>query len=460
MGLILSSTYCQHVAASGFSIIEHSASGMGNAFSGSAAASDASSVFFNPAGLTKIKNQLLMSGHYIIPTAEFSDQGSLSSLGASAKGEGNDGGRDVFVPNLYYSKRINEQFVFGMGVNAPYGLEVVYDDAWIGRYQAVESGVKTVNLNPSLAYQVNDRLSIGFGFNAQYVRATLSSRVDPGTICIGSLTPLLGSAAAFSQCTKTSTGNYGLIPDDLTDQSYLYVRGSDWSFGGNIGVLFDLSDHTRLGLAYRSKVSHTLAGTADFGNSAAFDVFLTILKTPDATTKKSAIDPTLFTDTNVQADVDLPETVSLNAFHQMNNWSLMMDITWTKWKRFDELRLAYDTAQPDTVLPQNWDNSFRYSMGAEYRLNKKILLRGGVALDETPIQNDADRTARIPDNDRTWISLGMSYQFRKSLQIDVGYAHLIVSDTAINHTDSQNHQLKGNYDVTIDILSGQFVWFY
>ncbi len=439
IGGVLTAT-SMNTQASGFAIIENSASGMGNAFAGAAAvAEDASTVYFNPAGLTNLSGtQLVGAGHIIIPTADFNNEGSYvnpaltggTPIPGSLTGKDDDGGTTAVVPNLYFATQINEQWFAGLGINAPFGLEVSYDDNWVGRYHATKSKLQTININPSIAYKANEFFSVGGGVSAQYIRATLSSRIDFGTVCMDKIGP--------AACAST-----GALPLQADGQGK--VKGADWSWGFNLGAMFNISEATRVGLSYRSSIAHEVEGNASYRVPDSFQAFLD---------KGFPV----FSDTGVTSKMDVPESVSLSLFHQINDrFAILADATWTKWDRFDELRFVYDNpVQPDTAQPENWDNSMRYSLGMTYTHNDHLLFRVGTAYDETPIPSTDYRTPRIPGNDRTWLSFGVGYKFSEKLGMDLGYAHLFVDDTDINALDhGTGHQLVGSYDADVDIFSAQ-----
>ena len=443
-GLVAAASFSAHSA--GFAIIENSASGMGNAFAGaSAVAEDASTIFFNPAGMTELKGtQTVMAAHVIAPSADFSNRGSYinpaltggTPIAGTLSGTDADGGKTALVPNFYFSTQLSDQLFVGVGVNAPFGLATQYDKDWVGRYHAVRSEIRTININPSIAYKVNDRISLGGGFSAQYIDATLSNNVDLGTICFG-------LEAQIPQIPTGSCSAAGMVPTG--SDGYAKIKGSDWGFGFNIGALIHVTDHTRVGLAYRSHVKQNLEGSADFRVPSGFQAILN-MGIP------------LFSDTNATADVDLPESASLSLYHAFNDqWAILADATWTRWSRFDELVIKYDNpAQPDTAQPENWDNNMRYSLGATYRPNSKWVFRAGWAYDETPISKTSDRTPRIPGNDRTWVAVGLGYQMSDKLGFDMGYSHLFIDDTDLNALDhSTGHQAVGVYESDVNIFSAQ-----
>lgn len=403
------------IPAAGFALIEQGASGLGNAYAGAGAiAEDASTVFFNPAGLMYLKsNQVVGAMHIIQPSSEFSGTGYLPpAAGGTPTGGGNggDAGDTAFVPNLFYSHRLPRDFVFGLGISAPFGLKTEYDATWTGRYQAIESEVKTININPSIAYKAAPNLSVGVGVSAQYIEATLSQAVFQGAV---------GASDAFAN-----------------------IEGDDWGFGYNVGFLYELAPQTRIGLSYRSKIKQQLEGDATFTNAHP------------AFTGAGVLVPT-----SVTADVTLPESASLSLYHELNSqWILLADVTWTRWSRFQELRVDFASSQPDSVTDESWDDTMRYSLAVNYRYSSDWLLRAGVAFDEEAIPDDQHRTPRIPGNDRTWLALGANYRYSPAISFDVGYAHLFVDDPDVNHTDSNNFRLTGTYDASVDILSAQVNW--
>ena len=379
--------------AAGFALIEQSASGMGNAYAGgSAAAEDASTVYFNPAGMTYIQGtQVVGAIHLIKPSGEFGNNGSTPVGG----GNGGDIGDLAFVPNMYFVTDIMPSVKLGLGINAPFGLKTEYDNGWIGRFQALKSEVKTININPAIAFKVNDQLSVGAGISAMWIQAELSRQVNAA--------------------------------------SQVVVKGDDFGYGYNLGAIFQATADTRIGVAYRSKVNQRLEGRAEFSGLAAAN------------------------STDVKAAVALPENFSVSAFSKLDDkWDLMGDVTWTKWSRFKELRIDFANALPDSVTPENWHNTVRYSIGTSYHYSNALKLRAGLAYDEEAI-DDQFRTARIPGNDRKWISLGASYQITPAGKVDVGYSHLFISDASINHAEGPPATtLNGSYDAEVNILSLQY----
>ena len=376
-------------SASGFALIEQSASGLGNAYAGGAAsAEDASTVFFNPAGMSRLSGkQIVVAGHLIAPSAKFSGKG------ASGTNMGGDAGGVAFVPNAYFTMEMQPDLKVGLGVNVPFGLQTEYDKAWVGRYHAIKSKIEAINVNPSASYQMNDALSLGAGINYQHIKGELSNYDD-----------VLGTAT---------------------------VKGSDSAWGYNLGVLYNVNPSARIGIAYRSAISYTLTGaiTSDLP----------------------------FANTPVSLDVKLPDTLSVSGLHKLSDqWEMMADVTWTGWSSFKQIKVVNNSGAVVTSTVENWKDTWRVAVGATHHFSEQWLSRAGLAYDQAPVP-DAYRTARVPDNDRTWLALGGQYKPSKESAIDFGYAHLFVKSANINSTNP-SPALVGSYKSSVDILSAQYTY--
>ena len=377
--------------ASGFALIEQNASGMGNAFAGGAAnAEDASTVFFNPAGMSRLKGkQIVVAGHAITPSAKFTGRGTPGN-----NNMGGDAGGTAFVPNAYFTMELKPELRFGLGLNAPFGLQTSYDPAWTGSHQAIKSSIKTINVNPSMSYQINDALSVGVGLNYQHITGELS---------------------------ENKGGALGVA----------VIQGTDNAWGYNFGALYNVSPTTRVGMAYRSSMSYTLKGTV-------------------TTSLPFANGP-------VSLDVKLPDSFSMSAFHQYSDkWDVMADITMTGWSSFKQVKIVDGTGATISNTPENWKDTVRVALGVSHHYSDKWTSRGGVAYDQAPV-TDAFRTARIPDNNRIWLAFGGQYKLSAAGAIDVGYAHLFVKDSAINGSNPAP-ALVGTYKNSVDIVSAQYTY--
>lgn len=441
-------TVAGHAGASGFALREQSAAAQGNAFAGAtAAAEDVTYLFFNPAALGRLENSEVAGVlTFIAPKTEFrggsastaSLPPALPSFSIQGSQEHDDVAEDAFVPSLYGMWAVSDHLRLGLGVNAPFGLESRYDSDWVGRYHAIGSELKTVNINPVVAWRVTDRLSFGVGFQAQRAEATLSNALDFGTI--GTLLPpSLGGAAVP-----------GASPGNPAQDGFFKLDGEDWGFGWNAGLLFEPRPGTRFGLAFRSQIEHSFDGDADFTVPEMFS---------------AAFAPSgLFRDTGAEADLTTPESWSFGAYHEINpRWAIMAEAAGTRWSRFDELVIDFDNpAQPDNVTEEEWNDTTYYAFGVTFRPSNAWALRGGVAWDESPVP-DATRTPRIPDEDRTWLSLGVQWRPTAHLVFDAGLTHIWVDDSELDlkATGTGNTfrgNLAGTYDNAIDIATVQATW--
>lgn len=393
----------------GFQLKEQSAEGQGNAFAGSTAkAYDLSTIFFNPAGMTRLSgHQAGVVVSYISPRAEFTASGTPTiGGGAPLSGSRTDqAGEDAVVPSFYAFWDFNPDLKFGLAVNTPWGLMTEYSDQWVGRYHAIKSHLKTVNVAPSVAYRINQQLSVGAGLQIQYADAELTSAVPVFLFASGQ-------------------------PDGKAT-----LEGDDWGFGANVGLLYEFSPQTRVGLNYRSRVSHEIKGDIDFQGVPGSNP--------------------LFADTGAKADLTTPDIVSVGVYHDISpQWAVMADVSWTNWSTFDELRVRRNNGvtSPSDVTPENWDDSWFFAVGATYRPSESWALRTGIAYDKSPVP-DEFRTPRIPDEDRYWVSFGASYSFAQRFVFDIGYTHIFVDDASLDLTSPTAGNVSGSYENSVDIIA-------
>jgi long-chain fatty acid transport protein len=397
--------------AGGFAIGTQSGSGTGNAFAGGAAAvEDASVAWYNPAAMIALPagRQVTVAAHSLWPSFEYKDQGSTGALAAPGTGDGGDGGMWALVPNAYFTMAIDPQWSFGLALNVPFGLATEYKDGWRGAITALKSEIKTINLNPSVGYKINDMFSIGAGFSYQSIEAELSRF---------SGVPALGDVR---------------------------LEADDYGWGFNVGALFRPDPSLRIGLTYRSTIEYDLEGDVKFSGVAGGPL-----------------------NGDVKADLKVPDSASLSLFKDLGPmWEVMADITWTGWSSVKKLQVICATpcgggpaGATFTTLTFNWDDTWRFGIGANYKLNSQTKLRFGLASDQTPT-NDTDRTARLPDEDRLWVAFGVQYKPSKSGVIEIGYAHEFVDDAKINDAAMIGivpvGTLKGKFDNSADILSFQY----
>ncbi|MCB1901655.1 OmpP1/FadL family transporter [Cognatazoarcus halotolerans] len=401
-------------SAAGFQLLEQNASGIGNAYAGSAAvAENASTIYFNPAGMTQLQDREYSIGiDFVRPTFKFKDRGSISG---PLTGNGDDAGSWAIIPNGYLSWALSKDLYVGVGLGAPFGLVTEYDDPWIGAAQAIKFDITTYNINPSIAYRINDKVSVGFGVNwqrmdAEYVRA--AAIVNP--------------ALAATRAT-------------------LDVSNDAW--GWNVGALFTLSPSMRIGVSYRSAIKHELDGDLKISGPAKDG------------------DPIGGTLSNGAAsvDVELPDVFVLSVVQQLDRrWEMLGDISWTGWSKIDQLDIVRRSGpsinQTVQTLDADFRDTWRIALGANYQLNDAWKLKFGIAYDQTPVKGPATRLVSLPDSNRTWFTFGGQWKADKASTLDLGVAYLNVSESKINN--NQVRELRGTvtgvYDARVWILGAQY----
>lgn len=415
LGLMTVLCAAGEAGAAGFQLREQSSEGLGNAFAGSTAkAYNLSTIYYNPAGMTRLEgDQSAGSVTWIAPVAKF--EGSNTVNGTRTSGNlGGDAIKDAAVGAAYAMWDYRPDLKFGVAITAPFGLRSEYEDGWVGRYHAVESSITNINVTPSVAYRLTDKLSIGGGVQVSYVKARLTNDIN--------LTTLTG----------------GALPGD----GRATIEGDDIGFGGDLGFLYEFTPQTRVGLNYRSQIKHELSGDANFTATAA---------------QKAALGVNL-RNTGASANLTTPDTVTLGIYHEISpQWAVMSDVQWTKWSNFKELRVSYDSGRADTVVDESWSDTWFFSLGATYTMDEKSKFHFGVAYDQSAV-DDQHRTARIPDSDRYWLSLGYSYDFSPSLQTNIGYTYIWGAGADINEASvSSSGNLVGSYDAHVNIVSASVV---
>ena len=387
--------------AAGFYIQEQSVSHQGESYAGAGAeASDASTIFYNPAGMTQLSGkQAVLSASIIVPQSRFRDTGTTAGLtaggpGAQAPQGGNNGGdpfSPALVPAFYAASPLTEdgRYWAGIGVSAPFGLSLSYNPGWVGRYDSTKSNLAVTDIAPVFAAKITDNFSIGGGPDLQYATAQLSSALPCPNAGFG-------CGAAFSPAT-----------DGVSR-----LDGDSWAVGYNVGALWNVDKDTRVGAQYRSAVTQTLKGAA------------TVAGLGGALAGQNGV-------TDASAKLKLPDIASLSLAHDVNDrLTVLGGANWYGWKNFNEIRVVFATGAPANVTPENYRDSYGLSAGAEWKQSSRLTLRGGIQYDETP--TTSSRTTRTPDSDRYWLSVGASYAVTSGFSIDAAASHVFMPDANIN----------------------------
>lgn len=449
------------VLAAGYHFGTQSVSSQGVANANPAEGADASVIFYNPAGLTLLDGDTLTGAVVTVnPHIEAENVEAFNAQGGTIYGPGGDGpANTVPVPQLYWAHQFNDRLHGGLGIFVPFGDKTTYDPDWPGRYNGIELDMKTVALNPQLAWKLNEHFSIGVGVTAQYMEAKFIKAADFGTLAATSL-PTFAQALAAQHVILSQGQLAQAAAAMMSTPAYdgrLNYKGDDWGFGFNVGLLWEIDDTLRFGLAYRSSIKHKLEGDAKWTRPATFEnpVFAAI-PAVGATVNgawnqavQSGLDSEGFANGQGTVKVDTPDSAAVNVYKQLGALALMADWTHTWHDKFDELRLNFDTALPDAVIDQSWHATDRYSVGLTYQLaSLPFKLRTGIAFDESPVPDDERRIANLPDNDRTWYSVGANWTSASGLAVDVAYTYVDIKDARMNNTECVLPECTGSGTTT------------
>lgn len=412
------------VDAAGFQLKENSAQGLGRAFAGSAAdPGDPAVIANNPAAMSLIDGRVAQFDLSLVDlSVRFQGEG-VDALGRPLQGgQGGDGGDLAAIPAAYFSAPITDRLRLGASLSAPFGLKTEYEDGWVGRYQALTSELTTINLGLALSWQIDERFSVGGSLVHQYADATLSNAIDFGAILAAE-----GLAPAFSPQSADGT---------------VTVTGDDRAWGWTVGALWSPDPRTRVGVHYRARIRHTLDG------QAAFEV------PEQAAAVFAQLPGNLFTDTGGRAALSTPAVATLSVHHQASDrLALMGDLARTYWDSFDAIRVEFDNpAQEESVDAQGWRNTWFTSVGAEYRIDPRWTLRGGLAYDQTPTNREL-RSPRVPDTSRRWVSLGVGYRPSPAWMFNAGYTRLLVNRPEISNRAETGSTLSGDIGATTNLFA-------
>jgi len=400
--------------ASGFQLFEQNASGIGNAFAGSAAsAENASTIYFNPAGMTQLQAHEVSAGVSAVdPSFSFTDKGSSVGFLAGT-GEGGNAGGWAFIPNGYASWGLTKDLYIGIGVGAPFGLKTEYDDRWLGAAQSTKFEIKTININPSIAYRVTDSVSLGAGLNWQQIKAEYVRKA--------------GTA---------STGLSHVV-------STMNLEDSAW--GWNIGGLFRLSPSTKVGLSYRSRVKYSTSGDVKLQDDGSG------IGTATAGALIGA-----GRQSDVAASLTVPDTFIMSVTQKLSDkWEMLGDVSWTGWSSIPKVDIMRTSGalngQNAQTLGTDFRDTWRVALGANYIYNNAWKLKFGMAYDQTPVKGADTRLTSLPDNDRVWFSFGTQWTPDKASRLDLGVSYIYVKDSKIN-----NDQTTGLGASARGIVTGEY----
>lgn len=449
------------VFASGFQLIEQNASGLGNAFAGQAAgAKNASAVYFNPALMTRVKGwNVVVSTELVGLGTTFTDSGStIPSAGAfqfpvPLGSNGGDAGAWIPVPNGYLAGQVTDRIWLGVGVNVPFGLETDWSPDWLGRFHATKSRVQTINVNPSVAFQLSDTLAVGAGVDFQHLTADFNQGVAYGGLAfagtaqaVATLPAPLQQAALGAVVAQLGTAGRSLEGSAL-------ISGDSNAWGWNAGALVKLGEQGHLGVSYRSKIKHDITGDVTFEGAPSFAL-------PGPLEPIGTALNARFANGAVKTTIDLPDTWSFAGAWENDKLELLADWTWTGWSSIPTLDIVRADNSDLSSVPLQFQDTWRAGLGANVKLNDRFTLRLGTAYDKAPVQ-DEFRTPRLPDNHRVWVAGGFQWRPSQKASVDVGYTHIFVKDGPSSLPNQETATaapvgaLLGTYNAKVDVLGAQ-----
>lgn len=441
------------VHASGFALYGESAGyATGNYAAGAAAeAADASTGWYNPAGLALLhQKEAVFGGVGIFPTIQMNGTSTYSTTGLQPYPQsfhGLSGDYNGFVPSSHFALPVGERTTLGLSVTAPFGLSTDWKPSSPVRYSATYTELLTANISPEIGTQVSEHFAVGAGMDFQWSRVKFNQ--------------MIGAPTLFQ----------ALDADPMIVDSSSKNKGASWGLGFHVGVLGMFNDnHTRIGVNYQSRVRHVFYGHSYFKGPLANDFDLVAPELPADGVWKNY---DLFSNSIV-----FPDVVTISGYQDVNDrLALLGSVVYTAWSTFKNIQLnnvpvpnisstppfAVSQANIINSVPENFSDAWRVAIGANYHVNDRIMLRLGGGYDQSPT-NNRDRNIRLPDVDRWAIAVGAHYQMKPTLGFDLGYTHLFSGSNPSIHSDQQLSSTS-SYRVdsdsgkfAADLVGGQVVW--
>lgn len=444
------------VQASGYHFGTQSVNAQGTANAAAAEAADASTIFYNPAGLSKLdSSQISVNANIVFPSIRYEADSATDFTGIPVQGSKSGKiTKTTVAPHVYGAYKANDDVTLGLGVYVPFGSATEYEKDSVLRHNINKLGLTTIAIEPVVAWKLNDRHSFGAGIIAQHTSAELRKYADWG---IKSKADILTA--------KPPKPNGAAEAAKIQADGHADVKGSDWGFGYQLAWMWDINDRARMGVNYRSKVSHTLEGTAEWAadGAAAKQAWAAKLL------EKSGYVP------NEKAGVKIvtPESLSVHGMYKVSDKAnLFGDVTWTRHSRFNKAELVFEKEKTigmgkksdRTTITPNWRNTYKVGLGGSYQISEPLQLRAGIAFDKSPVRNADYRMNSLPDGNRIWFSVGAKYQLGKNHVIDAAYSHIHINDTVYragkasgNDVDSRGAS-SARFKNKADILGLQYTY--
>lgn len=406
--------------AGGLLLYEVGTADIGLASAGySARAQDAATAFTNPAGMTRLKGtQVLLGAQALYGDLSFSPDSRTSA------GLGNeDGGNPLgWFPGggLFITHSITPDLAVGFAATGNFGLALKYDHDWVGRYRVQEGTLMAASLLPSIAYRATDKLSLGASLNMSY-------------------------GILKEQIAVNARGD--ALPDGK-----LKLEDSTWGYGLNLGLLYEFTPATRLGVTYNSETK--LDFDPKIKISGAGPIMDTILQNRG------------IYNANLGMEMYVPQGVDVSLFHQVDDrWALLGSLGWQDWSRFGRLNISLDgnTTPASGTVDLEMKDTWRLALGAQYRMIAPWLLNFGVAYD-SKFQKSSQIGPSVPSNDAWRFGIGAQNQAAKDFEWGVAAEYLYGGTVDIYQQGSAplavggRGDLSGSYKPRMLFLSGNFGW--
>lgn len=419
--------------ASGYHFGTQSVSAQSTANSAAAEAVDSSTLFYNPAGLTQLEqSEVSVNANVVLPSIKYETISSKNFLG-NRDVVGSSSGKitkTTVAPHIYSAAKLNDQVTVGLGVYVPFGSASEYEKDSNLRMHLNQLSLKTIAIEPAIAFKANEQHSFGVGVVGQYAEAELRKGADWSLSLANGLSARARAAAqagdmATAQALATQAG---AVLGNPAAEGYADVKGKDWGVGYHAGWLYNINDKARVGVNYRSKVEHKLKGTAEWNASGAISEQARTLFSQSGYVPSEDADVKIIT----------PESASVHGMVQATDkLKLFGDVTWTRHSRFNTAQLNFANEKStisgerssSTTITPNWRNTYRVAVGGAYQVNEQLQLRAGVAFDKSPVRHAGDRMNTLPDGNRVWFSAGVKYNINPNHTLDFAYSHIHINDT-------------------------------
>ncbi|EKY3245169.1 long-chain fatty acid transporter FadL [Cronobacter dublinensis] len=398
--------------SAGFQLNEFSSSGLGRAYSGEGAiADDAGNVSRNPALITMFDRPTFSGGAiFVDPDVNVSGR---SRAGNSLNAD--NIAPTAWVPNLHFVAPINEQFGWGASVTSNYGLATEYGDSYAAGSVGGKTDLETLNLNLSGAYRLDSNWSFGLGFDAVYARAKIERNAgDLPQIIAGGLPALVQSGQIDPQTAGQIAAAAGGINRDT---QIAHLKGDEWGFGWNAGILYELDKNNRYALTYRSEVKIDFDGDYKSSLPAAINPINAALGLglPYGTGGST---------TGGSLTLNLPEMWEISGYNRVApQWAVHYSLTYTSWSQFQELKATNSNGDTLFKKEEKFKDAYRIALGTTYYMDDNWTFRTGIAFDDSPVPAQ-QRSISIPDQDRLWLSAGTTYAFNEDASVDAGVSYM------------------------------------